>query len=102
MNVDWLEDGRKIPDDVMFYIRGMAVHAVRELGQSPEVVSEAYNFNRHCIYRWLKQYDEGGYSALRSDMPPGAEPLVTSQMDECLKTTVLEQTPIDFGYDTNL
>ena len=25
MNFDWLEDGRKIPDDVMYYIRVMAV-----------------------------------------------------------------------------
>ena len=38
MNVDWLKDGRKIPDNVMLYIRVMAVYAVRELGQSPALV----------------------------------------------------------------
>jgi hypothetical protein len=32
MNNDWLNDGRKIPDEVMDYFRKAAVRAVRELG----------------------------------------------------------------------
>jgi transposase len=102
MNYDWLNDGRKIPDDVMYYIRVMAVHAIRVLGQSPEVIAKAYNFNRACIYRWLKQYDGGGFAALESEMPAGAQPLVTREMDEWLRQRVLKQNPVDFGYDTNL
>jgi transposase len=102
MNFDWLNDGRKIPDDVMYYIRVMAVHAIRVLGQSPEVIAKAYNFNRACIYRWLKQYDGGGFAALESEMPAGAQPLVTREMDEWLRQRVLKQNPVDFGYDTNL
>lgn len=102
MNFDWLDDGRKIPDGVMYYIRVMAVHAIRVLGESPEVVAKAYNFNRACIYRWLRQYDEGGFAALESEMPAGAQPIVTGEMDEWLKQRVLEQAPVDFGYDTNL
>jgi transposase len=102
MNLDWLTDGRKIPDGVMYYIRAMAVYSIRVLGQSPEVVAKAYNFNRACIYRWLRQYDEGGFEALESEMPPGAKPLVDGEMDEWLKRTVLEETPVTFGYDTNL
>jgi hypothetical protein len=43
-NEEWLEDGRKIPDEVMGYIRKMAVQAVRERGQSPEVVAQIFNF----------------------------------------------------------
>jgi transposase len=53
MDMDWLADGRKIPDDVMFCIRVMAVYAVRVQGHSPEVVAQIFNFNRPCIYRWL-------------------------------------------------
>lgn len=102
MNIDWLEDGRKIPDNVMLYIRVMAVHAVRKLGQSPEEVIKVFNFNRACMYRWLRLYDEGGYEALESDMPPGAELVITSEMDEWLKKAILDKTPIDFEYDTNL
>jgi transposase len=102
MKLDWLDDGRKIPDDAMFYIRVMAVYAVRVLGQSPEDVIKVFNFNRACIYKWLRLFDEGGYSALESAMPLGAEALVTGELDEWLKQTVLNKTPIDFGYDTNL
>jgi len=102
MNTDWLNDGRKIPDEVMLYIRIMAVHAVRELGQSPEEVIKVFNFNRHCIYDWLRQYDEGGYSALESISAPGAALLVTNELDEWLNNTVLNMTPLDFEYDTNL
>lgn len=102
MNTDWLNDGRKVPDNVMFHLRVMAVHAVRVLGFSPELIAKAYDFNRACIYRWLKQYDEGGYDALESRMPPGAELLINAEMDDWLKQTVLTRTPVEFGYDTNL
>lgn len=102
MNEEWLLDGRKIPDEVMGYLRKMAVYAVRELGQSAEVVIQVFNMNRSCIYRWLKQYDEGGYGALESRLPPGAPLVITPDMDEWLRRTVLERTPMEFGYDTNL
>jgi transposase len=102
MSIDWLDDGRKIPDDVMDYLRIMAVNAVRVLGFSPEKVAESYNFDRSCLYRWLKQYDKGGFEALETKKPPGAERLITSEADEWLKKTILTCTPVEFGYDTNL
>jgi transposase len=64
------------------------------------VVAQSFNFNRRCIYRWLKHWDEGGYEALQSQPAPGADPLVTSEMEGGLKQTVLRHTPMDFGYDT--
>ena len=47
MNEEWLVDGRKIPDEVMGYIRKIAVQAVRENGQSPEVL-------HFMQFRWLE------------------------------------------------
>ena len=35
-------------------------------------------------------------------MPPGAEPLITVKIEEWLKNTILDSTPVKFGYDTNL
>src|SRR5919197_334432 len=102
MNEEWLIDGRKIPDEVMGYIRKIAVQAIRENGQSPEVVAKVLNFNRSCIYEWLKRYDEGGYEALESRRPPGAKPVITREMEEWLEETVLNSTPVQHGYDTNL
>src|SRR5450759_2172214 len=92
MTPEWLEDGRKVPDDVMYYIRRMAVYAVRVLGQSPEKVAEAYNFDRSCIYRWLKQYDVGGFEALESHMPRGSDPIITQAIEDW-KTGGTEQHP---------
>ena len=102
MNEEWLVDGRKIPDEVMGYIRKIAVQAVRENGQSPEVVAKILNFNRSCIYEWLRRYDEGGYEALESPKPPGAKPVITPEMEVWLEETVLSSTPVQHGYDTNL
>ena len=102
MNEEWLVDGRKIPDEVMGYIRKIAVQAVRENGQSPEVVAKVLNFNRSCIYEWLRRYDQGGYEALESGKPPGAKPLITREMEGWLEETVLSSTPVEHGYDTNL
>jgi transposase len=50
----------------------------------------------------LKQYDEGGYAALDSRLPPGASLLITGEMDKWLKQTVLNSTPVAFGYDTTV
>jgi transposase len=80
----------------------MAVYAIRVLGFSPELIAKTYNFSRTCVYRWLKQYDEGGYEALESRMPPGAQLLINAEMDDWLKQTILTCTPVKFGYDTNL
>src|ERR671922_2246767 len=102
MNEEWLVDGRKIPDEVMGYIRKIAVQAVRENGQSPEVVAKILNFNRSCIYEWLKKYDEGGYEALESRKPPGAKPVITREMEVWLEERGLNSTPVQHGYDTNL
>ncbi len=97
MNEEWLVDGRKIPDEVMGYIRKIAVQAIRENSQSPEVVAKVVNFNRSCIYEWLKRYDEGGYEALESRRPPGAKPLITREMEGWLEETVLNSTPVQHG-----
>ena len=48
-----------------------------------------YNYSRTCIYHRQKQYDEGGFEALESKMAPGAEPIITRDIDEWLKKTIL-------------
>jgi transposase len=102
MKDEWLLDGRKIPDEVMGYLRKRAVQAIQENGHSPEVVAAVFGFSRSCIYEWLNRYDQEGYEGLESRQPPGAAPLITSEMEVWLKETVLNSTPVDHGYDTVL
>jgi transposase len=86
----------------MDYIRKMAVRAVREMKESPELVARLFGFSPSCIYEWLNCYDEGGYPALETGKARGAEPLMTPVMDQWLTRTVLESTPNQHGYDTVL
>jgi hypothetical protein len=39
MNDDWMSDARKIPDDVMNYIRRLAVHAVVDKHQNVDLMA---------------------------------------------------------------
>lgn len=102
MKPNWLTDARLIPDEVMSHLRKIAVHAVVEKGYRPEHVIDMLGFSHSCIYDWLNRYDENGYDGLDTKKAPGAPPLITPEMDSWLKTTVLQATPENFGYDTPL
>lgn len=102
MSNDWLEDARKIPDEVMSYLRKIAVRAIEVNGYSPELVSNVFGISRTAIYAWLRRYHEDGSSGLDTKQALGAPSIITEKMDEWLKRTVLEHTPMDFAYDTVL
>ena len=102
MNAKWLSDARKIPDEVMNYLRRIAVRAVEEKHQSPELIAEIIGISRSSIYDWLRWYREGGEAALETRSAPGASPVITPSMDHWLRETVLHSTPVDHGYDTVL
>ena len=102
MNIEWLSDARKIPDNVMTYIRILAVRAVIDGHNSPESVSDMFGISRSSIYEWLKSFREDGYDALETKTAPGMAPIITSQMDEGLRDVVLSKNPTDYGYDTPL
>jgi len=98
----WVDDARKIPDEVMSYIRKIAVHAIEEREVSPEEVTNVFSISRTCIYRWLNIYRDGGIDALETERAPGAKPKITTKIDEWLEYVVLEKTPLDYGYDSVL
>ena len=102
MNDEWLSDARKIPDEVMSYFRKTAVHAIKEKGFSPELVSEVFGFSRSCVYDWLSRFKEGGYEALDTRVAPGADPKITEEIEDWLKDTVVNSAPQEHGYDTVL
>ncbi|QQO57540.1 MAG: IS630 family transposase [Thiohalocapsa sp. PB-PSB1] len=102
MKPKWLSDARLIPDEVMSYLRMIAVRAVEERDYSPEDVIKILGFNRSCIYDWLNRFKANGYAGLETKKAPGAPAVITDEMDAWLKQTVLESAPQDFGYDTVL
>ena len=102
MSEKWLQDARKIPDEVMNYLRKLAVRAIEEKGYSPEFIADACGTSRTAVYDWLRRYRRGGYSALETRKAPGSPPRITAEMDQWLKDTVRNHTPTDFGFDTVL
>lgn len=102
MNTDWMSDARKIPDEVMNYIRRIAVYAVIDRHLNPEYIAKVLNISRSCIYEWIRWYREGGDDSLDTRHALGALPIMTSEIDDWLRNTILKKNPEDFGYDTNL
>ena len=102
MKPNWMSDARQIPDEVMTYLRHIAVCAINERDCSPEDVANVLGISRSSIYDWLHRFENDGYEGLKTRKAPGAPPVITGDMDEWLKKTILESTPEDFGYDTQL
>jgi transposase len=102
MSEEWLEDARKIPDEVMSYLRKIAVRAIEDKDYSPELIADALGISRTAIYDWLRRYHRDGYAGLDTRQSPGAPCIITEDMDRWLKDTVCDYTPMDFGYDTAL
>jgi len=102
MNAEWMLDARKIPDEVMNYLRRIAVQAVEEKHYSPEVAADFLNISRSSIYDWIHKYREEGEDALETKKAPGAPLVITLEMDQWLRKTILTSTPEAHGYDTVL
>jgi len=102
MSDEWLKDARKIPDEVMSYLRKIAVRAIEDKDYSPELIADALGISRTAIYDWLRRYRRDGYRGLDTRQSPGSPSIVTKEMDWWLKDTVCNRTPMDFGYDTVL
>lgn len=102
MGTDWFSDARKIPDEAMSYIRKIAVRAVVEAKFRPTTVAAMLKISLSSIYAWIERYNRGGYDALDTATAPGAEPRITPEMDQLIKEIILNETPLDYGYDTPL
>lgn len=102
MKAEWLFDARKIPGEVMNFIRRIAVRAMEEKHYSPELVSDLLGIDRTSIYDWLRRYHDRGEDALDTGKAPGGAWVITPDIDQWLKDTILNSTPADHGYDTVL
>jgi transposase len=102
MKADGLSDARKIPDEVMNYLRPMAVRAVEEKHYRSELIADIFGISRSSISDWLRWYHEEGEDALDTRVAPGAPPVITPVMAWWLKQIVLHATPVEHGYDSVL
>jgi transposase len=78
MSHEWLEDARKIPDEVMSYLRKIAVRTIVQEGYSPELVPAIFGISCTAIYDWLRRFRKDGYDGLETRQSPGAPPVITA------------------------
>jgi len=95
MNAEGMFDARKIPDEVMNYLRRLAVRAVEEKHDSPERVADFLDIDRTSIDDGLRNYRYEGEEALDTRKAPGARCVMTPAIDQWLKETILNTTPAD-------
>ena len=60
-------DARKLDHKTLEEIRMRAVERV-QAGESPEVVIQALDISRGCIYNWLARYRAGGWGGTRDPL----------------------------------
>ena len=94
-------DGRKLTHEQSEYIRMQAVRAVMEDQRSPEEVIKIFGLHRSNIYKWIKQYKEGGWKSLESKPSTGRIPIVEDKEKKVL-TKILMKNPLQLHFDFGL
>lgn len=93
------EDGRKLDHATLEALRERAVRRVQE-GESPEVVARIFGIGRAAIYRWLSQYRQGGWGALKAKPLFGRPPKLSGKQLRWIYDTVTQKSPLQlkFGF----
>lgn len=94
-------DARHLSRQTLEELRKLAVQRVQD-GISPERVTQVLGFSSPCIYRWLNIYKAKGMEGLNSHPAPGKQPKLDAGQRAWLFETLLEKTPLDFGFQTML
>ncbi|MEJ2118285.1 MAG: IS630 family transposase [Alphaproteobacteria bacterium] len=79
-------------------MRERAVRRVQE-GESPEVVARIFGIGRAAIYRWLSQYRQGGWDALKAKPVPGRPPKLDSEKLRWLYDTITQKNPLQLKFE---
>jgi len=62
-------------------------------GESPEVLAKVLDINPSTIYKWLQQYHDGGWDALKAKPIPGRPPKLSVAQMRWLARTIAEHNP---------
>jgi transposase len=92
------DDARKLDHKTLEAMRERAVRRV-QAGESPEVVAKVFGIGRTAIYRWLSQYRQGGWGALKAKPVPGRPPKLDGKMLEWIYTTVTQNNPMQLKFE---
>lgn len=92
------DDARKLDHQTLEALRERAVRRVQE-GESPEVVARIFGVGRAAMYRWLSQYRQGGWGALKAKPVPGRPPKLDGRRLRWLFDTITQKSPLQFKFE---
>jgi transposase len=91
------DDARKLDHQTLEVMRERAVRRVQE-GESPEVVAKVFGIGRTAMYRWLSQYRQGGWSALKAKPLFGRPPKLDDKKLKWIYDTVTQKNPLQMKF----
>ena len=92
------DDARKLDHKTLEAMRERAVRRVQE-GESPEIVAKIFGIGRTAIYRWLAQYRQGGWGALKAKPVPGRPPKLDAKKLRWVYDTVTQKNPLQLKFE---
>jgi len=95
-------DGRTLDHKTLEHLRKLAIQRVIGEKESPSEVMKSLGFCRTTIYRWLRQYKEGGWGALVEKTAQGPEPKLNEKQRQQVRRWILGKDPRQYGFDFGL
>ena len=89
----------KSEDKYKIGIRLYAVYQV-SLGKPSRELEVLYNTSFKQILNWVSRFEKEGIEGLRDKSGRGRKSKMTKEQQERLKILVLEESPLDYGYNT--
>ena len=85
------------------YKIGIRLYAVYQvsLGKPSRQLEVLYNTSFKQILNWVARFEREGLEGLRDKGGRGRKSKMTSKQRQRLKTLVLEESPLDYGYNTS-
>lgn len=85
------------------YKIGIRLYAIYQvsLGKPSRELEVLYNTSFKQILNWVSRFEQEGVEGLRDKPGRGRKPKMTPEQKERLKVLVLEESPLDYGYNTS-
>ena len=101
MTTDKKTDARKLDHATLEAMRLRAIEATKA-GMKATDLALAYGVHRRTVFRWLADYYKGGEQALKAKPIPGRPPKLAEPQMQSLAQAVIEQTPLQHGFEVGL
>lgn len=92
------DDARRLDHITLEALRLRAVRCVQG-GETPAAVARALRIDPRSMYRWLAQYRQGGWGALKAKPLLGRPPKLTGKQMKWIYDTVTQKNPLQLKFE---